>query len=187
MNVNDVVKIRFTREGYLPNYPPHLISDNEMCDAFLKYGEDSEDNWNAFKSSIDASYFKDNYPLIDSTLESEYRTLVSNIAYHLNNYKSSTDDNRKLPDWIYSYMLGCVISVNSSQLDIHDMLVSMDTDNIDDIYTKEAAAACYKYSQAWLGRLPSSNLDHRPPTMFGEPHVIKYLRLLDVGTFTGAM
>lgn len=33
--VHDLIKIKYVREGYLPNYPYHLISDSEMCDAFI--------------------------------------------------------------------------------------------------------------------------------------------------------
>ena len=33
--VHDVIKIKYAREGYLPDLPYHLISDEEMCDAFI--------------------------------------------------------------------------------------------------------------------------------------------------------
>ena len=34
--IHDIIKIKYVREGWLPNWPYHLISDQEMCDAFLK-------------------------------------------------------------------------------------------------------------------------------------------------------
>ena len=73
-------------------------------------------------------------------------------------------------------MLGSVISVNSDKLDIHDMLVLMGIDNIDDEFLPEAQKECLRYSKEWVNR---SN--DRPPTIFGEPHVIKSLRLMDSG------
>ena len=35
MLVHDLIKIKLVRAGYLPNYPYHLISDKEMCEAFI--------------------------------------------------------------------------------------------------------------------------------------------------------
>lgn len=37
MMLHDQIKIEYVRQGYLPNYPYHLISDKEMFDAFLMY------------------------------------------------------------------------------------------------------------------------------------------------------
>ena len=181
MLIHDIIKLRYVRSGYLPNYPYHLISDKEMCNAFLNYPEDSDDNWEEFKSSSDISYFKDNYPLLDESLEAVYRELVVNISYHLNQLRNTKDDLFKLPDWVYSYMLGSVVGVNSPKSDIHDMLVSMDIDNIDDDFLPEASHHCYTISKMWLARIPKSEIDHRSPSIFGELHVLKYLRLLDVG------
>lgn len=170
-----------TREGYLMNYPPHLISDDEMCDAFLKYNyEDTDDEWNTWLNSSELSYFRSSYPLVDSAVETEYRELVRNIAYHIQVFKDSADDGRCLPDWVYSYMLQSTVGPTSEKIDIHDMLVLMGMDNLEDDYLAEDAISCYNVSKKWLSKLPIDESDHRPPTIFGEPHVIKALRLYNL-------
>lgn len=167
--IHTIIKINLSKEGYLPNLPPHLISDSEMCDAFLpKLGSDDHEN---------PSYFYDNYPCISDSLSAEYEELVSCIDYHINQLRQSTQDMYILPDWVYSYMLGRVVSVNSSIRDKHDLLVLLNLDNIDDNFTEAAALSCLSISREWLRKLPSDRLNHRPPTMFGENHVIKSLRL----------
>ncbi len=183
MFVHDLIKMKLVKRGYLPNYPYHLISDEEMCDAFLKYNPDNSDSdWDEFKNSDELCYFKDYYPLLDESFEDEYRNLVTNIAYFLNILKSTNEDSYKLPDWVYSYMLDCVISVNSNKQDIHDMLVYMGIDNLDDDFLPIAQENCYYYSKQWLTKMTEEELDHRSPTIFGEPHVIKLLRLIDLDT-----
>ena len=159
----DIIKIKYVKEGYLPNYPYHLISDEEMCDAFF-----SESN---------PCFFYDNYPLLDDALSYAYQALVNSIKVQISLLKSSKEDEYELPDWLITYMLGEVISVNSPIADIHDLLVLMNLDNLDDIFTPEASAACLKISDRWLKKLPLSQKAGRVPSMFGEPHVIKSLRL----------
>lgn len=167
--IHDTIKINYIREGYLPNYPYHMISDAEMCDAFLN--ETSED------------YFHANYPLVSTTFQSQYDALVSAIRRELDMMKRSTDASPTLPDWIYSYMLGAVIGIRSDPIDIHDMLVLMNLDNLDDEWNDGVFAACYRISSIWLKRSAVSSAackccaHDRPPTIFGEPHVIKSLRL----------
>ena len=182
--VHDIIKIKYAAEGYLPNYPPHLISDDEMCDSFMKYPEDDsksgDELWQMFLEDDTPMVFKDNYPLLNPALESVYRELVENIAYHLFEFKHSLDDKRYLPDWVYSYMINAVISVNSNMMDIHDLLVMLGVDNIDDIFTPAAQLECYIVSKDWLAKTPGIVLGHRSPTIFGEPHVIKALRLSEV-------
>lgn len=205
--IHDLIKIKFVREGYLPNYPPHLLSDEEMCDAFIDYpsGDDTsylvtEDGshirlyhggdlitgygtssadtaWERFKASDRLSWFKDKYPLLVPELEPQYRQLVEDIVYHLTAFKQSLDDKKKLPDWIYCYMLGDVLSVHSNIYDLHDMLIALGVDNVDDIFTPAAQAACYNVSELWLARYSNTTLEHRHATLFGEPHVLKSLRL----------
>lgn len=179
MFIHDIIKIQLSRDGYLPNYPPHLISDAEMCDAFLPYVYVEDDPTFGYDISMDAeiNYFRDNYPVVDDSLLDAHKKLVSEIAYHINVLKNSTEDNPVLPDWVYSYMLGIVISVNSGQKDIHDLLVMLGTDNLYDEFDAASSAACYNESKQWLGKLSESQRIHRPPTMFGEPHVIKSLRV----------
>lgn len=175
MLIHDIIKIKYVNEGYLPNYPYHLISIEEMCDAFM--------------SSDNTGYFFDSYPCLDNSLTEPYNQLVTVIRYYINELKEYTRSDAyndyKLPDWVYSYMLGEVISINSDILDIHDLIYPLGVDNIDDIFDAKASIACYQVSKAWVNKLGSletveiegKSYSSRPPTMFGEPHVVKSIRL----------
>lgn len=175
MLVHDLIKIKLTKAGYLMNYPYHMISDKEMCDAFMKDGK---------------GYFYDTYSIhiIDPSLHEAYETLKLSIEYHLNLLKTASDDTYVLPDWVYSYMLGYVISIHSDPLDIHDLITPLGVDNIDDIFDDRASVACYEVSKRWLRQTQiqemvewnGKQVDLRPPTMFGEPHIIKSIRLSQV-------
>lgn len=193
------IKIRYSQEGYLPNYPPHLISDYEMAQAFIK---------------SDPSYFYDEYPLLSSTLSYEYDVLVNALKFHLSRFLSAVPEwQTNLPNWVYSYMLGVVIRNDSLVQDRHYFLCGLDVDNIDDIITAESQVACYKLSEKYVNKLDknvrfvdmsrfyeeyskdafntvleelnqwgldcskSSIIPARPATMFGEPHIIKLIRL----------
>lgn len=186
MFIHDLVKINLSRLGYLPDYPPHLISDEEMCDAFLPYVYDSTNPKSGYDDFMNAeiNYFKDMYPLVDPSLEEEYKTLIDEIAYHINLLKKTTYNDYALPDWVYSYMLGSVVSVNSITKDKHDLFVLLGTDNLYDEFDEACSRACYNESVLWLSKLPKAKREHRPPTMFGEPHVIKSLRLRDLNIYT---
>lgn len=199
--VHDVIKIKYAREGYLPDLPYHLISDEEMCDAFINLPDNirnsiSDDSfgitvsktankmnstrwYNAFlKDTSQILYFRDNYPLIDDSISTYYKDLVNRIFYEIQEFKKNPDNEKTLPDWIYSYMLGICIGPNSTQIDIHDMIYSMGTDNTYDEYNLQCAAECLRISIDWLKRIivPEGEVK-RPPTMFGEPHVLKSIRL----------
>ena len=160
--INDLIKIKYVKEGYLPNWPYHLVSNAEMCDAFIKSN----------------GYFDTNYPNMDNSLQSIYDDLRLYIHQSIDQALNSDESNFILPNWIYSYMLGNVISVNSNKQDIHDLLVLLNVDNIDDDWTPLASRLCYQISYEWLGKKLSSE-DVRPPTIFGEMHVIKSLRITD--------
>ena len=160
----DIIKMNLVREGYLPNHPYHMVSDAEMCDAFMGEG----------------GFFYDNYPCPHSSLQQAYDDLVAAIKYHISLLKESNEDSYDLPDWVQSYMLGVPLGENSDKLDLHDMLVSLNVDNIDDNFTVAAAKACYAISKQWVKKLPTDKFPNRPPTMFGEPHVLKHLRLQEV-------
>lgn len=198
MFIHDIIKIKFTREGYLPDYPYHLISDEEMCDAFLKLPDDIQEyitpdffgiTLDQTKTTVDwyqsylndttsVAYFKDNYPLIDESINDYYKNLLNRIFYELQQFKNDVNDDRILPNWIYSYMLGVCIGPTSDKLDIHDMISAMGVDNLEDDYTVDCAIECLKISYAWLKKIIVSQGDVvRPPTMFGEPHVLKAIRL----------
>lgn len=173
--MHDTIKVNLIQQGYLPNYPYHLISDEEMCDAFIK-----EDG---------TGYFYDYYPLVDDSLKSPYDNLVKAIMHYINECKQPQVDEYVFPDWVYSYMLGSVISVNSDGYDIQDLADMLNIQVDYGIFSPSLSSACYQVSQEWLKKVtPDSRylrtedetLDLRPPTIFGEPHVIKYLRLLEV-------
>lgn len=160
---NDIVKILYISQGYLPNYPYHLISDVEMMEAFM-----NNDTY---------CYFNDMYPCQYNSLQSYYDELKTYISEFVDNYISN-NGKLTIPDWIYSYMLGEVIGPYSNLQDKHDLLVLMNLDNINDILTEQSEAYCYKVSVDWIRKLPTNQ--KRPPTIFGEPHVIKSLRLLNL-------
>lgn len=161
MFIHDILKIKYVREGFLPDYPYHLISDEEMFYAFLNDEKEC--------------FFRDMYPCISDSLKSKYDKLVEEIRYHINQYLSAKVDI--LPDWVYSYMLGSTIGPNSDLYDIHDMLVLLNLDNIEDTITVEIYNSIYNISQQHVRKLIEEERIHRPPTIFGEPHVIKILRL----------
>lgn len=163
MLIHDIIKIKYSREGFLPDYPYHLISDEEMFEAFLHPDKEC--------------YFYDNYLCIDDTLRQYYDPLVEQIKYHLDAYLASTNKNRRLPDWVYSYMIGSTIGPNADQDDIHGLLVMMNLDNQDDELRVEAYNEMYKVSLKYIRKLKDEEKIHRPPTIFGEPHVMKILRL----------
>lgn len=197
---HDVIKIKYVNEGYLPNYPYHLISDEEMLDAFLTYPNydfrtDEEidkgveltkkEKWRRFVNGSEPCYFRDNYPLYTDAgcgenepliEENLYKDLVEYIAELIAQFKSSNEENIVLPDWVYSYMMGSTLGVKSDQRDLHDMFVMLNSDNDFDEFKPECASACYEVSRDWI----SKSEEDRPPTMFGEPHVLKSLRLTEM-------
>lgn len=196
--LHDVIKIQYTRQGYLPDYPYHMISDEEMCDAFIRLPESDSSyitsdffgsNSSKTKTTVDwfthflndttdIMWFNTHYPLIDDSIKQLYKELVNRIFYEIQEFKNNVNDDRVLPDWVYSYMLGIVIGPESDKLDIHDFISSMGVDNIEDDYTLDACIECYKISKEWLKKtIVGKDETLRPPTIFGEPHVLKSIRL----------
>lgn len=177
--------MRYTYEGYLPNYPYHLISDEEMFEAFLpitkfytNYRQELEINntdWVNLLESSGQYYFIDNYPLVDKSLQPQYKLLVSDIVWHLKKYLS--EEAYVIPDWVYSYLLNETIGPTSDVRERHDLLVALNVDNIEDEFTLAAANMCYKLSTIQVGRLPESERIHRPPTIFGDLGIIKYIAI----------
>lgn len=154
-------------EGYLPDYPYHLISDDEMFDAFF---------YN------DTNYFNINYPCPNVEFREKYQNLKTWINYHISKYKQTQNkikisDRYVLPDWVYSYMLGTVVGPQSPIDDRHDLFVLLNLDNIEDEFNDAIYKEIYKISEMWTFKLKSEERKFRPPTMFGEPHVIKSLNL----------
>lgn len=175
MNISyDVIKIRLVESGYIvKNYPYHLISTAEMCDGFLTIDDESQLT----------GYFADFYPCIDEELREPYDALVAAICWHLNVAKS--DDKYILPDWVQSYMLGAVVGPKSDVRDRHDLFVALGCDNMDDEFGLIQATKCYEVSRRWVARYglnyqSPDGIMLRPATIFGEPHVIKSLRISDV-------
>lgn len=167
--IHDIIKIVYVNQGYLPDLPYHLISDEEMFDAFI---------------FAETNFFSDNYPC-PRGMEIQYNELKSAIIYHIMQYKAyqTTDTSIStyvIPDWVYSYMLGVVVSPTSPELDRHDLFVLLGMDNMDDEFTDAIYAEIYDKSKRWTYKLPVDEREYRPPTMFGEPHVIKSLRLLNL-------
>lgn len=179
--IHDIIKIKYVASGYLKNYPYHLISDKEMIQAFIN-------------TTSESCYFYDQYPCIDFKYKSDYDVLVNAIQYHTDMYLNSS--SYVIPDWVYSYMLGTTVSIYSDSMDIHDLLVLLGIDNIDDEFSTSAFELCYKESKRWITRqsglsasdryvmIGETKIDTRPPTFFGEPHVIKSLRLKSASPFT---
>lgn len=210
MLVHDIIKIRYTDDGYLANYPYHMMSDREMFSAFM---------------GNEVNFFLDNYPCMDKTndvLKANYYQLALSICYYT---AMNEVAGQEIPDWVYSYLLGSTISINSDRLDIHDLNASLHTENADDAFTIASSSACMHESLSSLGlmivnQMTSVSLDEeqkqavenkfrsviidrndgvdppvevslydiyhsvngdtvhiRPITMFGEPHVLKSLRL----------
>ena len=168
--LDTLVKIKYTDEGYLPNLPPHLVSKEEMCDAFLHN---------------DISYFGFNYICENEELEFAFELLKKSMEYHIENYTNIVKPV-DLPLWVYSYMLGTAVCSSSDTKDRHDFLVALGMDNMDDIISPEVQKYCYNVSKAYCGKLTLEERELtvdgqtvllRPPTMFGEPHVIKALRV----------
>lgn len=160
MFIHDIIKINYINEGYLPNYPYHLTTDKEMIEAFLK---------------PDEGYFAVNYPCIDNSLTDDYATLLTFITTKLNDY---IDSGASIPSWIYSYMIGSVISINSEPEDIYSLesLLNLDTNLWGSEFNLQLANECLSVSKDWVKKLPSK-YGNRPPSMFGELHVIKSLRI----------
>lgn len=224
--IHDIIKIKYSRLGYLPSYPYHLISDKEMFDAFIHLGEtpsefDSTKSYSAgdyvtYQNSIYVCkhdiapgefktadwtfceyFFDDNYPnpfieqdlmynklnkagdvVSTVSLKSEYDKLkdyiVQTISQYLEHQGKEDATSYSIPDWIYTYMLGEVVYNNSEYQDIYDTLALLGDNNISNKFTNHSCALCYATSTKYISTLTSGI---RPPTVFGEPHVIKQLRL----------
>lgn len=146
--------------GYLPGYPYHLISDEEMFQAFIR-----EDG-----------FFSDFYPCPDDRMTDQYELLKSAIKECIDVH---LQDGIDIPDWVYSYMLMSAVTFDSEEADI-DYLAQLEgityTNNVAE-FNYELAEACYETSLAWIKKQFVNRNIKRPPTMFGEPHVIKSLRL----------
>lgn len=169
MHMHDVIKIRLSNMGYLPGYPYHLISDNEMIKAFI--GSEG--------------FFNDFYPCPSDDLEDAYELLKNTIEVKLSEYIISNGD-KPIPNWIYSYMLMRPITYQSDEaaIDYLSGMLNLNSTNALPEFDADMARACYQVSCKWLTKFASKALDEqRPPTMFGETHVTKSLRLDQANVF----
>ena len=183
--VNDTVKIKLVKYGYLKNYPPHLLSDEEMIEGFYKYFEDFY--YKPMKREYENPAHVDPYPIISTYADNQDDVMIEYLDILYDYIKSSCTSALELAhvqgedvtvdDWIYSYMLGSVVGPKSDSKDIHDLLVLMNVDNTDDIFTRIASETCYKISKKWIAKTYLGSINKRPPSVFGELHVIKSLRL----------
>lgn len=195
--VHTILKIKYVNLGYIKkNYPYHLISDEEMFNAFIDLG-DTEFNAKTTMIDPEVRFFEDYYPnpfaeedyiyqkknssgevIEEISLSDEYTRLKAFIISEINDYlayKGTSEEYQHLiPSWVYTYMLGEVIYQQSEYLDIQDLLVLLNCFNIDNIFTREACITCYMTSLKYITTL---NSEVRPPTVFGEPHIIKVLRM----------
>lgn len=197
MLIHDIIKIKYVKLGYFTkNYPYHMISDEEMFNAFIDLGNE---DFNKTTTVIDPDtrFFDSYYPnpfaeedmyyekknamgevVAKVSLSSEYGRLVSYIKERINDYLAYCDtmvaSEHQLPAWIYTYMLGEVVYQQSDYYDVFDILAMLKCSNLDNEFTPSACAACYVTSLGYISTLTKGS---RPPTVFGEPHVIKQLRL----------
>jgi len=188
MLIHDIIKMKYVNLGYIKkNYPYHLISDEEMFNAFIDLGN-AEFNERTTMIDPNVRLFNDYYPnpfaeddyiyekknsngeVVERISLSEvYSTLKSYIISCIQNYLAGAG---ALPNWVYTYMLGEVIYNSSEYLDIQDLLTAIDSFNIDNEFTREACVKCFIISLRYV----STGTVTRPPTIFGEPHIIKMLR-----------
>ena len=195
MLIHDIIKIKYVKLGHIKkNYPYHLISDEEMFSAFIDLGEEYDSKLVDPSARFFDIYYPD--PFTDDdycirrwtapdgtvkevqvAMKPVYETLVASIKNNILNYLKllGTPDEISLPDWVYTYMLGEVVYNKSDYLDIEDTLELLGCDNLDNEFTKEACIVCYKTSLNYISSLVTRV--NRPPTVFGEPHVIKSLRM----------
>ena len=194
MLIHDIIKIKYVKLGYIiKNYPYHLISDEEMFNAFINV----DDNFNSSIIDKNTRFFDSYYPnpfaesdmyyekknamgeVIDRiSLSGEYTKLRNDIIARIKDYLkyagTAEAADHVLPDWIYTYMLGEVVYQQSEYLDIYDTLALLGCSNLDNEFTQEACYTCYVTSLGYVSTLTTGS---RPATVFGEPHVIKSLRL----------
>lgn len=192
MLIHDIIKIKYVKLGYiLKNYPYHLISDEEMFNAFITVNPDFTSNLVDNKVRFFDMYYpnpfaKEDYiyqktnargdVVAEISLSGEYSRMYDCITTHIKNYLAyqKMGITYEIPDWVYTYMLGEVVYQQSEYQDIEDTLTLLDCTNLDNIFTREACIKCYITSSNYISTLTTGT---RPPTVFGEPHVIKYLRM----------
>lgn len=158
VHIHNIIKIMYSEMGFLPDYPYHLISDKEMFDAFLRQD----------------GFFATYYPCPDSEFDEAYSKLLNFIMDAVTEFQQQ---GTPLPDWIYSYMIMRPVTYESpeSEIDYICEMANIEKPDVLATFTLQVAETCYEVSKKWLTKIPSAS--RRPPTMFGETHVTKSLRL----------
>ena len=194
MLVHDIIKIKYVNLGYIKkNFPYHLISDEEMFNAFVDLGTGFtspliDPNVHFFDMYYPNPFAEEDYiyqkknamgEVVDEiSLSGEYSKLKAYIIATINDYLAyygtAEESYHLVPDWIYTYMLGEVVYKKSEYLDVQDTLTLLGCSNLDNEFTRDACVSCYATSLNYISTLTTGI---RPPTIFGEPHVIKNLRL----------
>lgn len=165
MLIVDTLKIKYIQSGYLPNWPYHLISDLELINAFIVN---------------QSNYFDDNYKIDtkDEEIIDAYDELKANIMYHVNSCLEESSLSL-LPEWVFSYMIGSVVCSTSELKEIDDLIALSNLESVvpSGVFNDYLYKSNISISSDWLSKLPEEKRYHRSPSVFGEPHVIKSLRL----------
>lgn len=191
--IHDIIKILYVREGYLPNYPYHLISDGEMAYAFLRYEGPSAQSsnisvqhtgyssWEDLKDELRyyKGYFMDKYmnPYIKKIFDdlfpfdSDYLAAIVNFTQYLHQQCVEMNESTEevtFPDWIYSYMIGRTFGPKSDFRDLHDLFVLLDQigmlgTTIDNLDDEFTAAAGYGCYQVLRKTISKLPLEEQHP------------------------
>ena len=106
-------------------------------------------------------FFSTYYPCPGQKFEEAYDTLFNYIK-----------------DSIIDYQEGKITYASAEEdIDYLCEMCNITFSNALPVFNEEVANTCYEISKKWLQKLPA-NVNNRPPTMFGETHVTKSLRLL---------
>lgn len=162
--IHDTIKIKYIELGYLPDIPYHLISDAEMCNAFLHRDADGysvfdpDSQSTLYENDIKVSgYFVDVYNLSYmkncnhyTLMQQYYVEMVRAMLHYIDDLTSTFETEYVLPTWMYQYMVGSVIHSGSSDKDRHDSLVLFDCDNINDEFTSDFHERVLAGSEFWI-------------------------------------
>ena len=209
MLIHDVIKIRMIDLGYLPDYPYHLISDFEMCNAFIDI-EHCEliSNNSVLDIAFHPIYDSVNSQIVDSL---KFEDIVPNVVHNTSDRITENklfDDYYPLEDSTFESEYNTLVEQIRYQLllftnnfitQLPDWVYSYmigsaisnssDVIDIEDLYRLSNLPVADTFdSKLYRACLESSeNQIHRTgedraPTLFGEPMVIKELRTHQTST-----
>lgn len=166
----DTIKIHYNDLGYTQHdLPYHQISDKEMAMMF------------AGSSSFANTFFGDTYPLRGINKDDIVFAVWDLVLWLQREVNKAIEDPEYVLDpVVYSYMLGKPIGPTSSVDDITYLANLTKDESLAGLttFTPELARKCLAISRDWINKSPAAN--RRPPSPFGEPNVIKSLRLQDI-------